>query len=158
MGPEDERWMRVAIEAAREGIKEGQTPFGCCVVRDGAALARAHNEVWARTDATAHAEILALRRACEAARAVHLPGATVYTTTEPCPMCLAACHWAGVARVVFGARIRDAAGAGFRELALPAEELARRGGSALQVEGGVLSEECARLFREWIASGRARPY
>lgn len=154
----DEGWMREAIKVAREGIARGQTPFGCCVVREGRLLARCHNEVWARNDITAHAEVVALRRACEVAGAVHLPDAVVYTTTEPCPMCFAACHWAGVARVVYGARIPDAARAGFRELALPAEEMARRGKSPIKLEGGVLAEECAGLFGEWKAAGKARPY
>lgn len=150
--------MREAIQVAQEAIALGQTPFGCVVVRDGKLLARAHNEVWARTDITAHAEVTALRRACEAAKSVHLPGAAVYTTTEPCPMCFAACHWADVARVVFGARIADAARAGFRELTIPAEDMARLGRSPVKLQGGVLAGACAQLFEEWRAAGKARPY
>jgi tRNA(Arg) A34 adenosine deaminase TadA len=155
---ENEHWMREALAVAREAIAEGQTPFGCVVVRGGRLLARAHNEVWARTDITAHAEVTALRRACEAAKEVHLRGATVYTTTEPCPMCFSACHWAAVDRVVYGARIPDALRAGFRELTIPAEDMARLGGSAVRVEGGLLAGECAELFDAWLASGKARPY
>jgi tRNA(Arg) A34 adenosine deaminase TadA len=155
---DDERWMREALAVAREAIGEGQTPFGCAIVRDGQLLARAHNEVWKRTDITAHAEITALRAACAAAKDVHLRGATVYTTTEPCPMCFAACHWADVERIVYGARIPDALRAGFRELTIPAEDMARLGRSSVRVQGGVLAAECAALFDAWKASGRARPY
>lgn len=158
MRAEDERWMREAIAVAREAIPKGQTPFGCAIVRDGQVLARAHNEVWARTDITAHAEVTALRRACEAAGAVHLDRAVVYTTTEPCPMCFSACHWAAVDRIVYGARIPDALKAGFRELTIPAEDMARIGASQVKVQGGVLAAECARLFEEWQRSGKARTY
>ena len=158
MDAEDARWMREAIAVAQEAIGKGQTPFGCCIVRGGEVLARAHNEVWARTDITAHAEVAALRRACQAAGDVHLRGATVYTTTEPCPMCFAACHWAAVDRVVYGARIPDAARAGFRELTIAAEDMARLGGSDVRVHGGVLAAECAALFEAWARAGKARPY
>ena len=150
--------MRKAIAAAREAIPKGQTPFGCCIVRGGEVLARAHNEVWARTDITAHAEVLALRRACERAGDVHLRGAVLYTTTEPCPMCFSAAHWAAVERVVYGARIPDAVRAGFRELSIPAEDMARLGGSSVRVQGGLLAGECAALFEAWLASGKARTY
>ncbi|MCA1814104.1 MAG: nucleoside deaminase [Halobacteriales archaeon] len=154
----DERWMREAIRVAEEAIANGQTPFGCAIVRDGQVLARGHNEVWLRTDITAHAEVVALQRACQAAREVHLRGATVYTTTEPCPMCMAACHWANVDRVVFGARIPDALRAGFRELTIGAEDMVRLGKSSVHVQGGVLAAECAALFPKWQAAGRAKPY
>lgn len=150
--------MREAIAVAREAIAQGQTPFGCAIVRDGQLLARAHNEVWATTDITAHAEVTALRRACASARDVHLRGATVYTTTEPCPMCFSACHWAAVDRIVYGARIPDALRAGFRELTIQAEDMARLGGSAVEVQGGVLAAECAALFDEWRRAGKARTY
>jgi tRNA(Arg) A34 adenosine deaminase TadA len=155
---EDERWMREAVRVAEEAIAAGQTPFGCVVVRQGEVLGAGHNEVWQRTDITAHAEIVALQRACARARAVHLDGATVYTTTEPCPMCMSACHWAAVERVVFGARIPDALRAGFRELTLSAEDVVRLGRSAVRVQGGVLEEPCAALFPRWLASGKARTY
>lgn len=154
----DEELMRRAVEAAREGIDEGQTPFGACVARDGSPVAVEHNVVWATTDITAHAEIQALRRACRELDSVDLSGCTMYTTCEPCPMCLAACHWARLDRVVYGARIEDAAAAGFRELSLSAREMTERGGSPLEVEGGVLREACVELFEAWEARPEARPY
>lgn len=154
----DERWMREALRVAREGIAAGQTPFGCCIVLQDQAIARAHNEVWGQTDITAHAEVVALRRACEALGRVHLEGATVYTTTEPCPMCFSACHWAAVDRIVFGARIPDALAAGFRELSIPAADMARLGRSDVKVRGGVLAQEAEQLFKDWQASGRAKTY
>ncbi|MHB0955055.1 MAG: nucleoside deaminase [Pirellulaceae bacterium] len=145
-----ETLMRQAIEMARQGIAEGQSPFGCAIARAGGLLACRHNTVLATLDSTAHAEVNALRTACLAAKAVHLPGAIVATTCEPCPMCMAALHWARVERVYFGATIQDAQLAGFHELQLPAQELLRLGNSPVQLVSGVLSDECRALFQEWL--------
>ncbi|MHB8972588.1 MAG: nucleoside deaminase [Pirellulaceae bacterium] len=145
-----ETLMRQAIEVARQGIAAGQSPFGCAIARSGQLLACRHNTVLATTDSTAHAEINALRSACLAAGAVHLAGAIVATTCEPCPMCMAALHWAQVERVYFGATIEDAQDAGFNELQLPARELLRLGRSPVQLLPGVLSHECRALFQEWL--------
>ena len=142
-------WMRMAIEKTRQGIAEGQSPFGAVVVRGGQVVAATHNTVWLDTDPTAHAEVNVLRAASKALGTIDLAGCTLYSTCEPCPMCLAAIHWAKVDRVVFGASIADAAGAGFSELPVPAKTLAEMGGSPLKVEGGLLREECAALFGEW---------
>lgn len=155
----DERAMRAAIAVAREGMAAGQSPFGCVIVAAGEAapLAAAHNQVWAHRDPTAHAEINAIRAAAERLGRVHLTGCTLYSTCEPCPMCLAAIHWAQIARVVYGAAIADAAAAGFNELAVPAAELVRLGGSAVAVEGGCLAAACGALFTDWRAAG-GQPY
>ena len=87
-----EELMRQAIEIARAGIELGQSPFGCAIARDDILLACRHNTVLATPDSTAHAEINALRTACFATHSVHLAGAIVATTCEPCPMCTAALH------------------------------------------------------------------
>jgi tRNA(Arg) A34 adenosine deaminase TadA len=150
--------MARAVKEAREGIAMGQSPFGAVVVKEGLVIASAHNQVWASTDPTAHAEVLALRVAAKALKTIDLKGCTVYTTCEPCPMCLAAIHWAHVDRVFFGASIADAAAAGFRELPVPAAELARLGGSPLEIRGGVMQPECAALFDEWRRAGLGKGY
>jgi tRNA(Arg) A34 adenosine deaminase TadA len=150
--------MRLAIDKAREGVAAGQSPFGCAIARGDELLAVAHNSVWAATDITAHAEICALRIACGAARAIHLVGATVATTCEPCPMCLAALHWARVETVYFGATIADAAAAGFNELPISASEMIRRGGDCLQLVPGILADECRELFQHWLQTPRHRAY
>jgi guanine deaminase len=150
--------MRRAIEVCRKGMAAGQMPFGAVVVRDGRVVAEAHNTVWRDTDPTAHAEVNALRAAAAALGTINLHGCTLYSTCEPCPMCLAASHWAKVDRVVFGAVIADSEGSGFTELAVPAATLAALGGSPVQVEGGVLQDECAALFREWRSLGLSKPY
>src|SRR3954463_11940830 len=114
----DETYMRMAIAKAREGLALGQSPFGACIVRDRDVLACEHNVVWRTTDATAHAEVTAIRAACKHVGDIKLTGATLYSTTEPCPMCFAAIHWAGIARIVYAASIADAQRAGFSELSL----------------------------------------
>src|SRR6266487_1103214 len=100
-----ERWMTLAIEQARAGIAAGQSPFGAVVVRRGEALAAAHNEVWARTDPTAHAEIMAIEAAARRLGTIDLSGCVLYTTCEPCPMCASAAHWSRLDEVVCGATI-----------------------------------------------------
>ena len=149
-----ETLMRQAIEMARQGIAQGQSPFGCAIARAGQLLACRHNTVLATTDITAHAEINALRTACLTANAVHLQGAIVATTCEPCPMCMAALHWAQVEHVYFGATIADAQQAGFNELQLPARELLRLGKSRVTLVPGVLRDECRALFQEWLDQPR----
>lgn len=146
---EPERLMRLAIDKAREGIQQGQSPFGCAIACDGKLVACCHNTVRAARDATAHAEINAIRAACLAVGDVHLPRAIVATTCEPCPMCMAALHWAQVTHVYQGAAIADAQGAGFRELHLPARDLLRLGGSSVQLSEGLLADECRALFQLW---------
>lgn len=154
---DDQRFMRMAIEKAREGLKKGQSPFGVCLVKDGDVVATVHNRVWETTDITAHAEILAIREACHRLNTVDLSGCTLYSTAEPCPMCFGAIHWAHVDRIVYGATIDDGKRAGFNELSLSNEEMKRLGGSPVEVEGRVLEKECQALFEEWSRRGNP-PY
>lgn len=150
--------MRLAIEKARQGISAGQSPFGCAIALDGRLLACEHNRVLATTDITAHAEITAIRAACHEIGDIHLAGAVVATTCEPCPMCLAALHWARVETVYFGATIADADAAGFNELKMPAAELVRWGNSPLLIVPNTLNPACRGLFAEWQARPDRRAY
>jgi len=154
----DETFMRMAIERARAGIRDGQSPFGACIVRGGAVLACEHNLVWRTTDATAHAEVTAIRVGCQGVKAVKLSGATIYSTTEPCPMCFSAIHWAGIERIVYGTSIADAQVAGFSELAISNLEMKRAGASKLEIVAGVLLEEARELFAEWAVGPGRRVY
>jgi tRNA(Arg) A34 adenosine deaminase TadA len=114
--------------------------------------------VWRDTDPTAHAEVNNIRAAARALGTIDLGSCALYTTCEPCPMCLAAIHWAKISRVVYGATIADAAAAGFSELRVGARELAAMGGSPLRVESGLLTEECQALFEEFLRAGKAPAY
>jgi guanine deaminase len=157
-GEAEQEYMRLAIRKAQEGISHGQSPFGSVIVRARQAVAVTHNTVWLTCDPTAHAEVNCIRAAATALKTISLQGCTLYSTTEPCPMCLSAIHWAKIDRVVFGATIADATTAGFSELAVPAGTLAQMGGSPLVVESGLLQQECAALFDEWLKSGKAKVY
>lgn len=150
--------MQLAVDVARQGIAAGQSPFGCAIACDGQVLALRHNTVLASLDITAHAEIVALRTACIVAHAIHLPGAIVASTCEPCPMCMAALHWARVSSVYYGATIADAQRAGFNELELPAAEVLRLGKSSVRLVAGVRTEECRSLFQEWLMREQSHSY
>jgi guanine deaminase len=154
----DQHFLRLAIEKAQEGIAIGQSPFGAVIIRDGVTIAAAHNTVWRDCDPTAHAEINAIRAAAAALKTIDLSGSTMFTTCEPCPMCLAAIHWSKIDRVVYGATIADAAGAGFTELRVGAASLAELGGSQLIVEPAASPADCSRLFSDWAARGLGRSY
>jgi guanine deaminase len=145
-----ESLMQLAIDQCRAGLAAGQSPFGCTIARDGELLSCAHNTVAATVDITAHAEMNAIREACRQAGSIFLSGAIVATTCEPCPMCMAALHWARVDTVYYGASIADADAAGFNELKLPSHELLRLGGSQLKLVPDLLLDECKSLFDEWL--------
>src|SRR5262245_66660914 len=150
--------MRLAIAKAGEGIAAGQSPFGAVIVRGGAVVASAHNTVWRDNDPTAHAEVNAIRHAGSALQTINLGGCAMYTTCEPCRMCLAASHWSKIDVVYFGAVIAGAESAEFTELTIPAVEMVRLGGSRLRVVPGLLARECAELFAKWKAAGLGKPY
>jgi guanine deaminase len=109
----DAAWLARAIELAVANVAEGGGPFGALVVRDGAILAEGQNRVTRDLDPTAHAEVQAIRAACRAVGDFALPGSTLYTSCEPCPLCLSAALWARIERIVFAADRHDAARGGF---------------------------------------------
>jgi tRNA(Arg) A34 adenosine deaminase TadA len=154
----DEQFMRLAFEKAKEGIENGQTPFGSCIVKDGAVVACAHNVVWLTTDITAHAEVNAIRQACKALGTIDLKGCVLYSTCEPCPMCFSAIHWAKIDRVVFGARIEDAQTAGFSELSIANETMKKLGGSPVQIDADFDRAANASLFTMWLNRSDRRVY
>lgn len=150
-GEPDERFMREAIRLSRRAISRGDGgPFGAVVVFEGAIIGRGWNRVLARNDPTAHAEVIAIRAACRQLGRFHLAGCDLYTSCEPCPMCLSAIYWAKLSRVFYANTRRDAGRIGFqddflyRELKVP---LARR---QLPIEQ-MLRSEAGEVFQEWQA-------
>lgn len=125
---QDERFMREAIRLADESVERGGGPFGAVIVKDGAIVARGANSVTLDNDPTAHAEVNAIRAACRSLGTFDLSGCTVYTSCEPCPMCLAAIYWAGISRIYYGNTRKDAAAIDFaddhiyNELSRPLEQ------------------------------------
>lgn len=145
----DKAYMQLAIQKAREGIAADQEPFGALVVRDGSVVASAYATVPRDCDPTAHAEVNAIRQAATALRNTNLSGCTMFSTCEPCPMCLGAIYVAKIDRVVYGAKNTDATAAGFPQLDVNASVLAKMGKSQLRVEAGPFREVCCALFTEW---------
>ncbi|MCF6147120.1 MAG: nucleoside deaminase [Candidatus Kuenenia sp.] len=150
--------MHLAINKAKEGILNGQTPFGACITKNNQVISCTHNHVWKNTDITAHAEIHAIREACNTLNTVDLSGCTIYSTCEPCPMCFSACHWAKISKIVYGARIEDALKIGFNELSIPNEIMKRIGGSPIEICRNVLREETLSLFTLWLKQQNKRFY
>ena len=110
---DDARWLARAIELATLNVADGGGPFGAIVVRDGLVIAEGQNRVTATLDPTAHAEVVAIRAACQAVGDFSLAATTLYASCEPCPLCLSAALWARVDRVVYAADRDDAARGGF---------------------------------------------
>ena len=143
-------FMREALAEARLAAKAGELPVGCVIVRDGSIIARAHNECEALRDATAHAEVLAIRRASAASGDWRLQRCTLYVTLEPCPMCAGAIMQARVGRLVYGAADpgQGCAGSLYRICEDPAFP------HFCPSEGGLLAEECAALLNRFFEKAR----
>ena len=109
----DAQWLERTIQLATENVANGGGPFGALIVRDGSLIAEGQNRVTASLDPTTHAEVTAIRAACQVVGDFSLAGATLYTSCEPCPLCLSAALWARIDRVVYAADRDDAARGGF---------------------------------------------
>lgn len=120
-----ERFMQMAIDLSIENVANGGGPFGAVIVRDGEVIATGANRVTASCDPTAHAEVNAIRNACAKVGDFKLSGCTIYSSCEPCPMCLSAIYWAGIERIYYGNTKEDAKAINFddsfiyEQIALP---------------------------------------
>lgn len=145
----EKKFMDRAIELAKAGMQNNQGgPFGCVVVKNGSIIAEGNNRVTSDNDPTAHAEIIAIRNACKTLGSFQLSDCEIYTSCEPCPMCLGAIYWARPKRIYYAATREDAADAGFdddfiyRELDLSPEE---RRIPMIQTE----QKKAVELFKKW---------
>jgi tRNA(Arg) A34 adenosine deaminase TadA len=151
-------FMRRAIALAIENIRSAQGgPFGALVVKEGRILAEGANRVTISNDPTAHAEVVAIREACRVLGDFQLPGCDLYTTCEPCPMCLGAIYWARPARVFYACLASDAAAAGFDD-AFIYEELRRSLGARDLPMEQLLREESLYVFSLWKRQENKTPY
>ncbi|UCD39334.1 MAG: nucleoside deaminase [Fidelibacterota bacterium] len=151
--------MRKAIEDCRAGFPGNEGgPFGACIVKDNQIIATAHNTVMKDHDPTAHAEINAIRKASQVLGTYDLSGCEIYSTTEPCPMCFTAIHWARIARIYSGTKIEAVRALGFNEL--PVSNAAFKALAELSVDlvENVLEEECQQLLEDWAAHTNAATY
>jgi len=155
---ESTEFMRRAIALALENVRSGKGgPFAALVVKDGRILAEGVNRVTATNDPTAHAEIVAIRKACGALGAFQLSGCDLYCTCEPCPMCFGAIYWARPARVFYASTAADAAAAGFDD-AFIYEELQRAGTERKIPMAQLLRDEALAVFSSWKQQPRKTPY
>jgi guanine deaminase len=155
---QQEQWMRDAVELARTGMQQkGGGPFGALVVCEGRVISRGNNRVTELLDPTAHAEIVAIREACRALDRFDLRGCALYTSCEPCPMCLAAIYWARIDKVFYASTRHDAAQAGFDDQFIYEQRPLEIAARSLPMNQ-LLREHALELFREWAAKPDKIPY
>lgn len=153
----NEKLLKRAIDLARQNIGRGGGPFGAIIVKDGEIIAEESNQVTPKIDPTAHAEILAIRSAAKKLGTWHLDGCELYTSCEPCPMCMGAVYWAHIDKVYYAATHDDAKEAGFddadmyNELKLPREE------RKIPMEKA-FREESLEVFQKWKATEEKKSY
>ena len=148
--------MQQAIDLSVENVKNGGGPFGAVIVKDGKVVATGVNRVTANNDPTAHAEVSAIRAACQQVHDFNLKGCTIYTSCEPCPMCLAAIYWAGIDRVYYGCTIADNALIGFRDAQFDEKFGGRETFRDVLIQ--LDREACLSLFEEYRQLGEAPRY
>lgn len=148
---QDERFLRRTLELAQHNVEQVDGgPFGALITRNGEIIAEAWNQVVINKDPTAHAEVLAIRAACQKLQHFHLNGCTLYASSEPCPMCLAAAYWARVDRIVYANDRRAAAAIGFCDEALYSELECSRTERQIPTEHHPLADAQAPL-EAWAA-------
>ena len=148
-----DKFMQMAIEEAASGIRRGHGgPFGSIIVKDGIVVGRGHNRVVKNNDPTCHGEIAAIRDACDNMNTFDLSGCEIYTTGEPCHMCLCACMWANISKIYYGCTIADNDRIGFRD-----EKFDKVFGGREKLEGYLVCidrDACLELFDEYLRLDR----
>lgn len=149
---DDRQLMMRAIELAQAGIDANEGgPFGCVIAKNGRIVGEGVNRVTSTNDPTAHAEVVAIRNACRALNSFQLEGCIIYTSCEPCPMCLGAIYWARPERIYMACDRNDAANAGFDD-AFIYDELCETDLAARTVPiSKLLREEGQKVFQNWVA-------
>lgn len=147
----DKVFMARAIELARIGVEQNLGgPFGCVVVKEGQIIGEGNNRVTSTNDPSAHAEVIAIREACKSLRSFQLDGCTIYTSCEPCPMCLGAIYWARPEKVFYACTRDDAAAIGFDDEFIY-EELEKAISERQMVLLNLMRDEALAVFNEWSA-------
>lgn len=144
----EKKYMLSAVKEARKGILAGHGgPFGTVIVKDGQIIAKGHNRVLRNNDPTCHGEVDAIRKACKELGTFDLTGCELYTTGEPCHMCLCACMWANISKIYYGCTIEDNGKIGFRD-----DKFDKVFGGREKLKGYMIPlgrEECLELFDEY---------
>lgn len=150
LSKEDIAFMQMAIDLSVENIESGGGPFGAVIVRDGVVIAVGTNKVVPNNDPTAHAEVSAIREACRKLGSFKLEGCTIYSSCEPCPMCLSAIYWAGISRLCYGNTKTDAAEINFDDSFIYDQMCMNNDERSLQCEQ-FMREEALVAFRKWAS-------
>jgi tRNA(Arg) A34 adenosine deaminase TadA len=145
---EDARFMEMAIRLSEENVDNGGGPFGAVIVRNGEVIATGANRVVPNSDPTAHAEVMAIRSACAKLGTFQLTGCTVYSSCEPCPMCLSALYWAGVSRICYGNTKDDAKAINFDDSFIYDQLELKYEDRSIKCEHFMRSD-ALRAFRKW---------
>ncbi len=143
------KYMKMAIAEAKRGIRAGDGgPFGAVIVKDGVVVGKGHNQVLKNNDPTCHGEVMAIHKACKKLKTFDLSGCEIYTTGEPCPMCMAAILWANIDKVYYGCNIFDTQELGFRDaLFYKMQEPDEREKFAVELD----RKECLKLYKEFLS-------
>lgn len=149
--------MQLSIELALDGVEKGHGPFGAVIIQDNAVVGYGTNRVTSSNDPTAHAEICAIRDACSNLSNFSLAGLEIYTSCEPCPMCLGAIFWSRISKIYYGATRSDAAKINFDDHRFY-EELAKTPESRNVPMVQMLREECIKVFDAWERNINKIPY
>lgn len=157
---DDETFMRRAIALSEQTalVENAGGAFGCVIVQDGQIIAEGANRVVAENDPTWHAEMAAIRQACTTQGTVKLRDATLYTSAEPCPMCMAACYWAGIARVFYAAQIEDALAYGGCEDSMIYDELRKPVGERTIPIRQIMRAEAVAVWKTYAETDDRVPY
>ena len=151
-------FMERAIQLSLENVRSGRGgPFGAVIVQGNEIAGSGVNSVTGTNDPTAHAEVMAIREACQRLATFQLSGCQMYTTCEPCPMCLGAIYWSRLDCVFYGSTREDAAEAGFDDAFIYDELCRSRAGRTVRMEP-LMREQTLEAFREWKRSGLKIPY
>ncbi|MCE1202165.1 MAG: nucleoside deaminase [Bacteroidia bacterium] len=154
----DETYMLEAIKLAESNVYSGEGgPFGAVVVKNGKIVGLGRNKVTSSNDPTAHAEVVAIRDACRNLGTYSLEGCTIYSSCEPCPMCLSAIYWARISKLYYAASRFDAANAGFDDAYLY-EQISLQSSERKLPAKTLLGDEAVKVFEEWIKSENKIPY
>ena len=143
-----DKYMRMAINEARKGIKAGHGgPFGAVIVKDGVVVGKGHNQVLKNNDPTCHGEVMAIRKASKKLGTYDLSGCVIYTTGDPCPMCMSAILWANIEKVYYGCSIMDTEEIGFRDAKFyKMQEPSERSKMVVELD----RKACLKLYKEYL--------
>lgn len=155
--PDDQFFLQQALNLAIQSAKQQGGPFGAIIVHNGNVIGQGHNQVTETCDPSAHAEIMAIRNACNNINSHQLKDCTIYSSCEPCPMCMSAIYWARIPRLIYAATAQDAASAGFDDQFIY-DELAKPYQQRSMSIQHIPHELANKSFEEWLANDAREDY